>query len=200
MDSDKIFSKDKLKVHMFYIIVVLILTLVVVITDRGYDNNDLSQWIAFGATLSGIILSVLAIILTLIGESKSDNTKDTFLNISKDLENIVDNVRKEFINVSTELENIKSEFLNTSEALDNVVYNVKHATKLFEEAKLDNKKIFQKFIDMQTNSKNTYCSEKEEENFNSLDYIGIYKKFVEKFDGDEYKYTLIMFYFFWSSS
>ncbi|KPI49938.1 hypothetical protein KW95_10790 [Clostridioides difficile] len=104
MDSDKIFSKDKLKVHMFYIIVILILALVVVITDRGYDNKDLSQWIAFGATLSGIILSVLAIILTLIGETKSDNTKDGLLNISKKLEDVVENVE----GATNKLENISS--------------------------------------------------------------------------------------------
>ncbi|MGO0986704.1 hypothetical protein ACTPEW_12280 [Clostridioides difficile] len=105
MDSDKIFSKDKLKVHMFYIIVILILALVVVITDRGYDNKDLSQWIAFGATLSGIILSVLAIILTLIGETKSDNTKDSLLDTSKKLEDIVDNIE----NATLRLEEAKNE-------------------------------------------------------------------------------------------
>lgn len=105
MDSDKIFSKDKLKVHMFYIIVILILALVVVITDRGYDNKDLAQWIAFGATLSGIILSVLAIILTLIGETKSDNTKDSLLDTSKKLEDIVDNIE----NATLRLEEAKNE-------------------------------------------------------------------------------------------
>ncbi|CZR74864.1 TPA: hypothetical protein KNR49_001306 [Clostridioides difficile] len=124
MDSDKIFSKDKLKVHMFYIIVILILALVVVITDRGYDNKDLSQWIAFGATLSGIILSVLAIILTLIGETKSDNTKDSLLNISKKLEDIVGNVEDatyKLENVSDMKDEIKEEI---SVGLSNMVLKV----------------------------------------------------------------------------
>ncbi|MCC0718399.1 hypothetical protein [Clostridioides sp. ZZV14-6105] len=124
MDSDKIFSKDKLKVHMFYIIVILILALVVVITDRGYDNKDLSQWIAFGATLSGIILSVLAIILTLIGETKSDNTKDSLLNISKKLEDIVGDVEDatyKLENVSAMKDEIKEEI---SVGLSNMVLKV----------------------------------------------------------------------------
>ncbi|MCI9978069.1 hypothetical protein JY742_18230 [Clostridioides difficile] len=128
MDSDKIFSKDKLKVHMFYIIVILILALVVVITDRGYDNKDLSQWIAFGATLSGIILSVLAIILTLIGETKSDNTKDSLLDTSKKLEDIVDNIE----NATLRLEEAKNENEKIRILFADKKFNI-HDDKYFEE-------------------------------------------------------------------
>lgn len=130
MDSDKIFSKDKLKVHMFYIIVILILALVVVITDRGYDNKDLSQWIAFGATLSGIILSVLAIILTLIGETKSDNTKDSLLNTSKKLEDIVDNIE----NATLRLEEAKNENEKIRRFFSNNKFSIPD-DKYFEENK-----------------------------------------------------------------
>ena len=63
------------------------------ITTRSYSNESLAEQVAFGATLSGIILSVIAIIMTLIGETKSDNTKDKLLNLSDDLENIVNDIK-----------------------------------------------------------------------------------------------------------
>lgn len=143
MDSDKIFSKDKLKVHMFYIIIILILALVVVITDRGYDNKDLSQWIAFGATLSGIILSVLAIILTLIGETKSDNTKDSLLDTSKKLEDIVDNIE----NATLRLEEAKNENEKIRSFFSDKKFNI-HDDKYFEENEDEILKIDDYYIDV----------------------------------------------------
>ncbi len=84
---------EKVKIHMVYCIFILVLLVIVLFTMIGHDNKELASQIAFGATLSGIILSILAIILTLIGETKSDNTKDNLLNISKNLENIVVDVQ-----------------------------------------------------------------------------------------------------------
>ncbi|HBE9429590.1 TPA: hypothetical protein KOC08_001798 [Clostridioides difficile] len=85
---------EKVKIHMGYCIFILVLLVVVLFTMIGHDNKELASQVAFGATLSGIILSILAIILTLIGETKSDNVKDTLLNISKELENVVDDVKE----------------------------------------------------------------------------------------------------------
>ncbi|MCC0707373.1 hypothetical protein [Clostridioides sp. ES-S-0190-01] len=95
---------EKVKIHMGYCIFILVLLVVVLFTMIGHDNKELASQVAFGATLSGIILSILAIILTLIGETKSDNTKDNLLNISKKLEDIVGNVE----GATNKLENISS--------------------------------------------------------------------------------------------
>lgn len=82
----------KSKIHLGYIIVILILLCVFLFTIIGHDNKDLASQLSFGATLGGIILSVIAIIITLIGETKSDNTKDKLLNLAEDLNKIVKNI------------------------------------------------------------------------------------------------------------
>lgn len=102
MNLKKQFDGEKLHIHMFYWIVILVLTIVVLFTTKAYLNQNLSNMIAFGATLSGIILSVIAIMITLIGETKSDNTKDKLLNLSNDLEHIVNDIK----NTTNNLENL----------------------------------------------------------------------------------------------
>lgn len=115
---------EKVKIHMGYCIFILVLLVIVLFTMIGHDNKELASQVAFGATLSGIILSILAIILTLIGETKSDNTKDNLLNISKKLENIVENIEDATVkleNVSSMKDEIKEEI---SVGLSNMVLKV----------------------------------------------------------------------------
>lgn len=97
------FKGDKLFIHMFYWIIMLICLCICLFTVRGYNNTDLSNQFAFGATLSGIILSVLAIMMTLIGEMKSDNTKDTLERVSKQIEDVA---TKNLVDASNELSHI----------------------------------------------------------------------------------------------
>lgn len=103
MNLKEQFDLEKLHIHMFYWIVILVLTIIVLFTTRGYSNESLAEQVAFGATLSGIILSVIAIIMTLIGESKSDNTKDKLVSLSEDLEKIVGEIKNTTANLEIAL-------------------------------------------------------------------------------------------------
>ena len=114
---------SKLKIHMIYCLIIATIFIVGLVTIVGYNNDSLSNQVAFASTISGAILSVLAIIITIIGETKSDNTKDKLLNISDKLDNTVgtideavkriDNSTNNFNDLNKEIEN-KIEGLNIS--------------------------------------------------------------------------------------
>ncbi|APF23134.1 DUF948 domain-containing protein [Clostridium butyricum] len=126
------FKGDKLFIHMFYWIIMLICLCICLFTVRGYNNTDLSNQFAFGATLSGIILSVLAIMMTLIGEMKSDNTKDTLERVSKQIQKITDqnltNVTANLNNVTDRI-NISTKRLENLDAFEKNIKNVDNNVK-----------------------------------------------------------------------
>lgn len=73
----------KLKEHDYkYCIAGLIFVIVFISTMTMGQDKDINQSISFASTISSIILSILAIIMTLLAESKSDNVQfrmDQFL-------------------------------------------------------------------------------------------------------------------------
>ncbi|MFL0245513.1 hypothetical protein [Candidatus Clostridium stratigraminis] len=83
---------EKLKLHTKYIIAISLGLISLVIISRGYSNNIFIGQVGFAATISSIILSVIAILMTIIGETKSDNTKDKLVNVSDELEVITKSI------------------------------------------------------------------------------------------------------------
>jgi hypothetical protein len=83
---------EKLKLHIKYISGISLSLIALVIISRGYSNNVFVGEISFAATISSIILSVIAILMTIIGETKADNTKDKLVNVSEDLETITKSI------------------------------------------------------------------------------------------------------------
>lgn len=73
----------KLKEHDYkYCIAGLIFVIIFISTMTMGQDKDINQSISFASTISSIILSILAIIMTLLAESKSDNVQfrmDQFL-------------------------------------------------------------------------------------------------------------------------
>lgn len=66
----------KLKEHDYkYCIAGLIFVIVFISTLTMGQDKDINQSISFASTISSIILSILAIIMTLLAESKSDNVQ-----------------------------------------------------------------------------------------------------------------------------
>lgn len=166
IDEEYRFKYEKLKIHMTYWIFILLILSVVMFTLRGHDSKSLSSEIAFGATLSGIILSVIAIIMTIIGESKSENTKDTLVNLSTELEQIVENIK----NATEKLGNV-SEF---GEGIQRIEKKMDEGvTKLYS-------------------NKTNYV---EDKSVLAIDYIEIYKLYVPTDNAKMEMYILASMYY-----
>lgn len=84
-----------------WFIVVLVISIVFIMTLNWGDAKDLSDKISFAGTLSSIILSVIAILMTIIAESKSEASKAQILEAEQkikksliDLGNVYKKVKK----------------------------------------------------------------------------------------------------------
>lgn len=124
MNLSKHFKGEKLIIHMSYWIIILVLIIISLITTRSYSNESLAEQVAFGGTLSGIILSVIAIIMTLIGETKSDNTKDKLFNLSEDLEEVVEKIQYTTKNLEDTLKSnldVKKQINSLSYSMEKII-------------------------------------------------------------------------------
>ncbi|MFW2500423.1 hypothetical protein [Clostridium diolis] len=91
----------------------------------AYSNEALASLISFGGTLSGIILSVLAIIMTIVGETKSENTKDKLISLSENLEEIVSRVE----NATNGIESIVTDNMKVKDQLSDINNTIENSFK-----------------------------------------------------------------------
>lgn len=89
MNSDEIKIKHiKLKLHFTYCGIIAVAIGICLFTVRNYSNSDMAVQFSFGATLVGIVLSVIAIFMSIMGEKDVSSTKDKLVTVSDDLINI----------------------------------------------------------------------------------------------------------------
>lgn len=103
---------EKVKLHIKYIIGMSIIISSITIILASYNNREFVNEISFASTITSIILSVIAIIMTIVGETKSENTKDKLINLSENLEDIVckiENTTNEFENVMKSNKEMKTQ-------------------------------------------------------------------------------------------
>ena len=83
--------KRDFKYYMFVFLALIILLL----TARLGDDSQLLNYISFGSTLTSIILSILAIFMTMLAESKSDATKTRLENLTSIIEKSSESIEKQ---------------------------------------------------------------------------------------------------------
>lgn len=93
-----------------YSVIMLLGLLILIITSRFGDNEKLLDYISFGSTLTSIILSVLAIFMTLLAESKSDETKTRLENLTTTIEKASDAIEKQAVTISSIYQKMEERF------------------------------------------------------------------------------------------
>lgn len=108
--------------HFIYIIIILVMIILLVITHRGYQCENLVTVIGFGATLSSIILSVLAIFITFISNESNHKLREGLHGLSeipgqikKSISDTIDELKKETVQMkNASQKNLESQ-LNTND-------------------------------------------------------------------------------------
>ncbi|WP_143314969.1 hypothetical protein [Clostridium sp. HBUAS56017] len=160
---------EKLKLHVKYIIIIAITIISIIIVIAGYCNNKFVEQVSFAGTVASIILSVIAIIMTIIGESKSDNVKDSLINLAKELELVVSDVKS----ATNKLENAAINKDDIDKMQSSIIENVSNLWRA------------------NTNTQN-------ELNVDNLNYLELFRRYVEKMvkvSQDYDKYLFAMFYY-----
>lgn len=95
----------KIKLHIKYICFIATTVLIWLITTGTAKDKEFTSWVSFASTIASIILSVLAIIMSITGENKSEAARNQLEDTSKKIDRAVEEMNS--INNDTQ-ENITS--------------------------------------------------------------------------------------------
>lgn len=112
----------KLKLHIKYILVISSLVMVFIGIFLSFlwpYNIGLADKVGFAGTVSSIILSVLAIIVTLLGEGKVDQARDRIDSSTEQLETVTTEVKLNFDNLKEAIYQMKDIKTTINERLTN---------------------------------------------------------------------------------
>lgn len=127
-----IFSRDIIYISIFALICIVIL----ITKALGNTNNTIFiNQLSFAGMVSSIILSVLAIIVTLIGETKSDSAKDNLIKASNTIETST-KLLESYINTidQNSLKQLDEKINATQNLLGDAINNLKEVQKSAERA------------------------------------------------------------------
>lgn len=118
------------KIHVFYIIVLLSLSIIGLITIKWTVIPDLVNYITFALTLSSLVLSILAIVYSFISNSQFSETMGALSSVTKDalhstekLNNITDSLSYHVKEIPSSLKEIVDQTTKTNEFLQDNSYN-----------------------------------------------------------------------------
>lgn len=76
----------QMKLHLRYITGISLGIVVWMVASGAANNTEFSSWISFASTVTSIILSVIAIIMSITGESKTDAMRNQMEETAQKLE------------------------------------------------------------------------------------------------------------------
>lgn len=124
---------NKAKNHngcLINVIVVLTCAIIAIITILCYNDEDFSEQISFASTLTSIVLSVIAIIMTVVSGETLNNLLHKFRDLHDDIKEVpykfeqttdrFEKSRKEIETVQKDLERLPDELINTRKKVEDL--------------------------------------------------------------------------------
>ncbi|AZV58353.1 hypothetical protein [Clostridium sp. AWRP] len=119
-DISCVVDHEKLKLHIIYIIIISIVVIAIFITTSCYWNIKFVDEVSFAVALSSIILSIIAIIVTINGEQKSNNTKNKLENVSDNLVDVSRETKSKFEDAFDNLADVSQEINAAANRLNQI--------------------------------------------------------------------------------
>lgn len=128
--SEFALSKKIIKIHRNYVAGILGFAVIMLLTaNYGGPNNGIYQYLSFGSTITSLVLSILAIFVTVSSSSdlykqftRIDNATDTIKNVSNQIDGTLEKL------TATEL-NLQNTSNEISKQLDNIVEQIDERLK-----------------------------------------------------------------------
>lgn len=119
--SESLMSKKIIKIHRNYIAGFLGFAVIMLLTAQyGGPNNAIFEYLSFGSTITSLVLSILAIFVTVQSSSdlykqftRIDNATDTIKNVSTQIDGTLETLKK-----------TESDLQNTSRGISNQLDNI----------------------------------------------------------------------------
>jgi hypothetical protein len=161
-------SKKVVKLHRNYIAGILGFAIIMLLTAKfGGPNNAIFEYLSFGSTITSLVLSILAIFVTVQSSSdlykqfaRIDNATDTINSVSEQIEGTLSEIQKVEKDLSKVSQNISSQMENIVERIDekirtHIKASEDNLTKIFN-AQRNNNDPVNNNIDTQTEIQEQY--------------------------------------------
>ena len=86
---------DRIKLHSRYILCISLGIVVWLVATGTYNNKLFPDWVSFASTITSIVLSVIAIIMSITGESKTDAIKNDLSETARKLDTVVNQLNQD---------------------------------------------------------------------------------------------------------
>ena len=116
-----------MKIHIFYIVFIATLIIIILLTRDLEKSDEFGRQLAFAGTVSSIILSILAIFMSIIGEGKAEALKNQ-IEVSKD----------DLTKAITELKKMMDDISSMTKRIEEMKSQLDHMDKNVEEIKNTN--------------------------------------------------------------
>lgn len=162
-------SKKIVKLHRNYIAGILGFAIIMLLTAKfGGPNNAIFEYLSFGSTITSLVLSILAIFVTVQSSSdlykqfaRIDNATDTINSVSKQIEGTLSEIKKVEKDLSKASQNISSQMENIHERIDNTIKTrmketIKETMDDLTNVPVNNKDLINNNIDIQNENQKQY--------------------------------------------
>lgn len=161
-------SKKVVKLHRNYIAGILGFAIIMLLTAKfGGPNNAIFEYLSFGSTITSLVLSILAIFVTVQSSSdlykqfaRIDNATDTINSVSKQIDGTLSEIKKVEKDLSKVSQNISYNMENIVECIDekirtHIKASEDNLTKIFNAPRNNNDPVNNN-IDTQTENQKQY--------------------------------------------
>jgi len=131
-------ENDRIKLHARYICFIATAIVVWLITTGTANDPNFPVWVSFASTITSIILSVLAIIMSITGEGKTEHIKEQLEATAKDIKKSQENVNEINKSIKENLGQLNLEVKRLSDKVDEVPNKTAQQVTTYQNEKMRN--------------------------------------------------------------
>ena len=125
-----------LKLHMIYVLCIACFLCVVFLTYKLSDADRFGEMLSFAGTISSIILSIVAIFMSINGEGKSDEIRREMSNSSNKLAETADGLENHLDNVLIQIKELEKRLNKKLDGVGSEVENIHKDTTELKKAQV----------------------------------------------------------------
>lgn len=135
--TEHLLSQKIIKIHRNYICGILSSAIIFLLTSKyGAPNNNIFEYLSFGSTLTSMVLSILAIFVTVQSSSdlykqfaRMEDATNTITSVSNNIQETLNKITQAGINLNSTSENLNDQINRIIEEVDHRVKTYIHETE-----------------------------------------------------------------------
>lgn len=119
----------KSKLHCKYLIIIAVMICIWLFAELTYGDDNFISQISFASTITSIILSVLAIIMSITGENKSEVARNQLEETSKKIDLAVESMQKINVNTINNISSVQDSLKLLNKRIEDMDLHIQEYTK-----------------------------------------------------------------------